>query len=87
MRERGSEEIWRESERRAPAPRTLFFSFKVAEFDANDLKTPSKLLEAKSANKKEAQYFFSKDTLAYLIDAIKVPTFRVLGTVHKSLRN
>lgn len=44
---------------------------KVAEFDANDLKTPSKLLEAKSANKKEAQYFFSKDTLAYLIDAIK----------------
>ena len=63
------------------------FCFKVAEFDANDLKTPSKLLEAKSANKKEAQYFFSKDTLAYLIDAIKVPTFRVLGTVHKSLRN
>jgi len=44
---------------------------KLSEFDAKDLVTPTKLLVAKSENKKEAQYFFNSDTLGYLKDAIK----------------
>ena len=49
----------------------------LTKFSRADLATPTKILEAKSENKKEAQYFFTPQTMEYLKE-----TLQRLGITH-----
>ncbi len=43
----------------------------ITRFSAADLSTPSRILEAKAENKKEAQFFFSESSRDYLLKVVK----------------